>query len=133
MSCPSIRYIPTTGFYYVITGGDKVILVRSKDLKNWELGHYNGGVVAESLPNVDCTLMAANWTAWVPSASDRDQLNKCSVWDHFASDSDLTEFRHNGEVSTLLMWQASDQASQGLSLFAQYDGDQASYFAKNFD
>jgi len=44
-ACPSIRYIPATGYYYVISGGTNVYITRSKDLVNWELGHYNGGVI----------------------------------------------------------------------------------------
>jgi len=132
-ACPSVRYIPSTGYYYVISGGNKVYVVRSKDLMKWELGHSNGGAICQSTPAIDCTVMPSNWTSWAPTDAVRTQLNRCSAWDHFASDADLTEFVHDGTVSTLLMWQVSDQASQGLSLLSQYNGDQGSYFAANFE
>jgi len=34
---PSIRW--SAGYYYVITGGHNVLLVRSKDLRTWEAPH----------------------------------------------------------------------------------------------
>jgi len=132
-ACPSVRYIPSTGYFYVITGGDKVYLLRSKDLITWETGHYNGGAIFQSSPSTDCHIMPSNWTDWHPDTNTVTQLNRCAAWDKFASDADLTEFvQPNGKVSTMLMWQVSDQATQGLSVFSQYEGDQASFFAANF-
>ena len=34
--CPSVRYVPSDGFYYVVTGGHNIWLLRSQDLRTWE-------------------------------------------------------------------------------------------------
>jgi hypothetical protein len=41
-ACPSIRYDPATGYYYVLTGGNSISVLRSLDLQKWEV---SGGVV----------------------------------------------------------------------------------------
>jgi hypothetical protein len=37
-SCPSIRFDPSTGYYYVLTGGNEIAILRSLDLQKWEVG-----------------------------------------------------------------------------------------------
>lgn len=35
-ACPSVRYLPSDGYYYTGSGGRKIVLQRSKDLLHWE-------------------------------------------------------------------------------------------------
>jgi len=132
-ACPTIRYVPTTGYYYVISGGNNVYITRSKDLINWELGHYNGGTVLSPSPAEDCKVMSRDWTAWNPSDATRTLLvQKCNTWDKDADDADLTEIQYNGKVATLLMWDSTNQASIGFSELGLYEGPMADYFAANY-
>merc|ERR1711904_351078 len=36
IACPSVRYLPSDGYYYTVSGGSIVQLQRSKDLLKWE-------------------------------------------------------------------------------------------------
>ncbi len=42
-ACPSIRYDPATGYYYVLTGGNSISVLRSLDLQKWEVRGRGGG------------------------------------------------------------------------------------------
>ena len=35
-ACPSVRYLPSDGYYYTVSGGNTIPLMRSKDLLTWE-------------------------------------------------------------------------------------------------
>ena len=38
LACPSVRYLPSDGYYYTVSGGSIIPLMRSKDLLVWETG-----------------------------------------------------------------------------------------------
>jgi hypothetical protein len=63
-SCPSIRYDSASGFYYVLTGGDAVVVLRSRTLAkgSWQLGAGKGVVLGAD--DGDCKLAGAPFGAW---------------------------------------------------------------------
>ena len=44
LGCPSVRYLPSDGYYYTVSGGNIIPLMRSKDLLSWETA--NGAISA---------------------------------------------------------------------------------------
>ena len=42
LGCPSVRYLPSDGYYYTVSGGNIIPLMRSKDLLSWETA--NGAI-----------------------------------------------------------------------------------------
>jgi len=132
-ACPSVRYVPSTGYYYVVSGGNDVYITRSKDLMNWELGKYNGGAILSPDPAGDCKVMSRDWTAWNPPNATRELLvNKCNTWDKDADDADLTEINYKGKVATLFMWDATNQGGIGFAELGLYEGTMEEYFAANY-
>jgi len=132
-ACPSIRFIPETGYYYVSTGGDYIYVVRSKDLKNWELGHYNSGTIIKPT-TADCFFMSSKWTAWNPPNATMQLMSTCTKWDIDVSDSDLTEvMAADGSVNTIFLYQPNNQGGVGFSsLFIHY-GNYQSFFESYFN
>ena len=63
-SCPSIRYDPASGYYYVLTGGDAIVVLRSRTLAkgSWQLGSGRGVVLGADAG--DCRLAGAPYGAW---------------------------------------------------------------------
>jgi len=46
--CPSIRYLPSDGHYYVISGGHNIWLTRSSDLVHWEIAGGRTPIIVPS-------------------------------------------------------------------------------------
>jgi len=132
--CPTIRYVPATGYFYVLTGGHWIYFMRSKDLRIWEPTKYDGSVIIKPSFDEDCTQIPKAWSDWTPSANAVTLLTKnCTKWDQNADDIDITEIKlADGSTATLLMWDASDQRAIGFSELAVYKGDMASFFAAWF-
>jgi len=40
-ACPSVRYLPSDDYYYTVSGGDTVDIMRSRDLLQWERSSGN--------------------------------------------------------------------------------------------
>jgi len=133
-SCPTVRYVPSTGYFYVLTGGSKVYIVRSKDLANWEMGHYNGGAIL-SYSSDDCKVISKDWSDWNPSPSVLQLLvQNCTAWNHNNDDVDITQIKlPDGSAGTLLLYDATNQASIGFAELALFRGDLETYLAANFE
>lgn len=126
-ACPSLRYDPSTGYFYVLTGGQQLLALRSKTLEkgSWQLG-ANGGVFL-SPDQKDCVLAPAPFGGWYsPSAEAQAHLSSClSTPSGFGNDSDvdLTEVvLANGTVVTVLQYGSGDQKTFGFSNLAVYEG-----------
>jgi len=129
---PSIRFIPQTGYYYVTSGGNNIFIIRSQDLSNWELGHYNGGAVI--MPSLfDCTFMAHSYTAWNPSEETVKLMDVCLDWDLVVSDSDMTEIKAaDGSVRTMFLYQPNNLAGIKFSNLFIYYGNFQKFFESYF-
>jgi len=130
-ACPSVRYV--AGYYYVITGGQNIYIVRSKDLATWELGHYDGGALVKPNRTNDCFFISKEWSAWQPNSDTVKLMGQCSTWDTCVSDSDLTEIvQPDGSINTLVLYQPNNQAGIGFSSLFLHKGDYASFFQSYF-
>jgi hypothetical protein len=117
--CPSLRHDAVTGWYYSLTGGKAIIVVRSKNLTvgSWQLasaaaaGVTAGGVVLPPTAD-DCALAPAPYGGWfVPDANASAHLAACKAdgWGN-DSDVDLTEvLLPGGGVGTLVQYGSGDQ------------------------
>jgi hypothetical protein len=64
-ACPSIRFDPSTSWYYLLTGGNTIFLLRSQNLTtgSWQLASVPGGGII--VPDAsDCVAGGAPWAAW---------------------------------------------------------------------
>jgi hypothetical protein len=126
-SCPSIRYDIETGYFYVLTGGMAIILLRSKDLKTWELASQGTGgdgkhgwiIYPDQRDCVPCS--ASGLACYTPNAEARQHMEtNCPSPFGFGDDSDvdLTEVVINGTRGTLFEYGSGDQATFGFSNYA---------------
>jgi hypothetical protein len=69
--CPSIRYDPTTGYYYVVTGGNEIAVLRSFDLANWEVSETCVGPPVNAGARTRDCLCACEWGRWVVGSSSK--------------------------------------------------------------
>ena len=81
-ACPSIRFDPSTGYYYVLTGGDKIVVLRSKTLTkgSWQLATAASPSGAIIVPDrVDCVQAGAPYGAWfTPSPVAQKLMDQCT-------------------------------------------------------
>lgn len=149
-SCPSIRYDPATGYYYVLTGGYQIIILRSKTLLkgSWELGTNNG--VFLNPDNNDCIIIQdPPFGGWFNISTYPDavqHVNAClanASGPGFGNDSDvdlsevivssawlarnvagfvITDTTPATSVVTLIQYGSGDQKSFGFSNLAVYPG-----------
>lgn len=127
-ACPSIRYDPSTQFFYVLTGGISLLVLRSQNLTrgSWQLGQSMGVVLSAN--QGDCRQAPAPYGQWFNLSSYPDAVNdvsKCLAGSPtgpgFGADSDvdLTEYvTPNGDVVTLVQYGSGDQATFGFSNLA---------------
>ena len=88
--CPSVRYLPSDGYYYVISGGHTVELARSKDLLSWEASNQSTLFIMPSSRDVLAATSVMKTAAtnlqkggWYLSAPHRQ------MWDHASNDADM--------------------------------------------
>ena len=88
--CPSVRYLPSDGYYYVISGGHTVELARSKDLLSWEASNQSTLFIMPSSRDVLAATSVMKSAAtnlqkggWYLSAPHRQ------MWDHASNDADM--------------------------------------------
>jgi hypothetical protein len=130
---PSIRYVHQTGYYYVTTGADSIYIVRSKDLINWELGHYNNGKVI-SPSSADCAFIPHSYTSWNPDEEVAHFMSQCPDWDLSVSDADMTEVKAaDGSVRTMFLYRPNNQEEVSFSNFLMYYGTFHKFFESYFD
>ena len=79
-ACPSIRFDPSTGYYYILTGGYEIFLLRSQTLLkgSWELANVPRGAIISPDRN-DCVVMGPPYGAWYkPSTLAQQYLDNCT-------------------------------------------------------
>jgi hypothetical protein len=131
-SCPSIRFVPATGYYYVLTGGNTIYIVRSRNLKDWELGSRSG-VLSPSLD--DCKIAPAYFGAYIPTASEESLIRACTA-KGFGDDSDIDLMEWwdplLNTTAVLLQYGAGNQQTFGFSNLAVYAGTLPAFLASFF-
>jgi hypothetical protein len=127
-TCPSIRYDPASGFYYVLQGGYQILITRSTSLRlgSWSLGSNDGVMLAPDA--ADCALAPAPFGGWyTPDAAAAALIAACQgAPEGFGDDSDvdLTEvvLPGGGGVATLLQYGSGNQKTFGFSNLALLPG-----------
>ena len=133
-SCPSLRH--DGEFFYYLTGGTNIHILRSKDLISWTESATN--VLTHSDPG-DCIIAPAWFGPYIPNEEALQRLTKCGVSGNFGDDSDidLVEWpnpygnTNNGPI-TLFEYGSGDQATFGFSNLAQYNGSMISFLQSFF-
>lgn len=96
--CPSIRFLPSDGYYYILTGGHNIWLLRSKDLQKWEepeikpfiAPSIGDGVVASPAVGNPATIDASDeWYAAHSMNTTHEMLANLNDWDHNSNDADM--------------------------------------------
>lgn len=118
--CPSLRYDGRAGWWYVMTGGGSISVLRSPTLQrgSWTLG---GTLLAPD--SGDCAIAPAPFGGWYsPSAEAAAHIAACQAGDKGfgdVSDVDVTEVVvANGSVATLFQYGPGDQRTFGFSALA---------------
>merc|ERR1712060_426755 len=96
LACPSVRYLPSDGYYYTVSGGSNIILQRSRDLLNWERSAGSSApfikpsasdvqvasdimsTAAQNLCNGYADLSIPYWNKWDRDSNDADLC--CESW-----------------------------------------------------
>jgi hypothetical protein len=67
-------------FYFISLS---VYIMRSKDLKTWQAGIYDDGVILKPINADDCKQISKEWSNWSPSPAALVLLGKnCTQWDN---------------------------------------------------
>jgi hypothetical protein len=133
-SCPALRHDGV--YFYYLTGGTDIHVLRSKDLQAWEeaprlaLSHAAPG---------DCVVAPAWFGPYVPQGEAAARLASCGASGGFGHDSDvdLVEWpapfgSSAGGPATLLEYGSGDQKSFGFSNLAMANGTLASFLQSFF-
>ena len=117
--CPSLRYDESAGFWYVLTGGESISVIRSPSLLrgSWTLG---GTLLAPD--DGDCLIAPAPFGGWyTPSAAAAAHIADCTKGSKgfgYVSDIDVTEVVVDGAIQTLFQYGPGDQHTFGFSALA---------------
>jgi len=122
-ACPSVRYLPSDGYYYTVSGGSKIPLMRSRDLLVWETA------AGPATPFIQASLGDVK-TAGSVMASAASNLVKGhanlsfpfqSQWDHDSNDADLcceswggASPEKGGPEISYVLWGADGQGTSGF-------------------
>ena len=96
--CPSIRFLPSDGHYYILTGGHNIWMLRSADLRTWEqpasrpfiAPSAGDGAVASPAVGNPATIDASDaWYAANGMNTTREMLARLDDWDHNSNDADM--------------------------------------------
>lgn len=119
-ACPSVRYLPSDGYYYTVSGGHTVALQRSRDLLVWESA---SDVFIQPSPAdvlVATSVMATSQSNLeVSHAVQSIPLQR--QWDHDSNDADLcceawggASTAKGGPSTSYVIWGADGQGSSGF-------------------
>ena len=119
-ACPSVRYLPSDGYYYTVSDGHVIYLQRSKDLLHWETASVN---FVENSPGDVLTASSV-------MASAAENLRKSHAnlsfpvrekWDHDANDADFCCESWGGASpskgapnGSFVIWGADGQGGSGF-------------------
>jgi len=123
LACPSVRYLPSDGYYYTISGGRHVMLQRSRDLLVWEQQPLNAASpFIQASANDTLTASSVMISAadnLVRGYANLSTLNR-SRWDHDANDADMcceswggASPDRGGPNKSYVLWGADGQGSSG--------------------
>jgi hypothetical protein len=117
-SCPSLRHDGT--FFYYLTGGTDIHILRSIDLRNWTESPRH--VLSHGDPG-DCVVAPAFFGPYVPTGVALQHLQTCGPNGNFGDDSDVD----------LVEWPAPfGSAANGPAVLLEYgSGDQRSFGFSN--
>lgn len=122
LACPSVRYLPSDGYYYTVSGGSNIILQRSKDLLNWEKSLGSSApfirpsasdvqvatdimaTAAENLCNGYADLSIPYWSKWDRDSNDADLC--CESWGGASPEK-------GGPAISYVLWGSDGQGASG--------------------
>lgn len=130
-SCPSIRYDVRSGYYYVLTGGNTIRILRSQNLRDWTLAREP--VLTPSIE--DCNIASSFFGNYTPGSHEKSLIAKCTA-KGFGNDSDVdlmewVDPRTNTTV-VLLQYGSGDQATFGFSNLALFSGTLPNFLQSYF-
>ena len=133
-SCPSLRH--DGNFFYFLTGGTNIRILRSVDLRQWSVAPRN---VISHVDAGDCVVAPAFFGPYIPTGVALQHLQQCGAAGNFGDDSDvdLTEWpapfgsaAHG--PATLIQYGSGDQATFGFSNLALFNGSMNAFLQSFF-
>ena len=136
-SCPSLRHDGT--FFYYLTGGTDIMMLRSRDLRDWT--QAKALVLSHAEPG-DCVVAPA-WfgapTGYVPTGDAAAHMAACGATGNYGDDSDvdLVEWPQPfgaaaGGPAVLLQYGSGNQATFGFSNLALFNGSMVEFLQSYF-
>ena len=121
-ACPSVRYLPSDGYYYTVSGGNTIPLMRSKDLLVWEraLGDAAPFIKASAGDNQTASSVMTSAAANLVKGHANLSFPFRPEWDHDANDADLcceswggASPEKGGPEIAYVLWGADGQGASG--------------------
>ena len=123
LACPSVRYLPSDGYYYTVSGGHVVELMRSKDLLTWETSKGPASPFIQASPGdirVASDIMHSAASNLRKGHANRSFPHRAE-WDLDANDADLcceswggAAPEKGGPSGSYVLWGADGQGSSGF-------------------
>ena len=132
-SCPSLRH--DGQFFYYLTGGSNIQILRSPDLVAWVLAPRS--VIEHAAPG-DCVVAPPFFGPYAPEGEAAQRLAACGAGGNFGDDSDVDlvewpqPFGAGGGPSVLLEYGSGDQRTFGFSNLAFFNGSMAAFLQGYF-
>ena len=125
LACPSVRYLPSDGYYYTISGGNIIPLMRSKDLLVWETAAGASAPFIQSSPGdikVASSIMSSAASNLANGHANLSFPHR-EIWDKDANDADFCCESWGGAspekggptISYVLWWVTRNQLPRLLS------------------
>jgi hypothetical protein len=121
--CPSIRYLPSDGYYYVISGGNRIPLQRSRDLVTWETasGASTPFIIASASDTKTASgVMSSAHSNLVHGHAYEHSFENRSEWDKDANDADMcceswggASPEKGGPTGSFVLWGCDGQDASG--------------------
>lgn len=122
LACPAVRYLPSDGYYYTVSGGNAISLMRSRDLLTWETA--SGPAAPFIQASAADIKVARNVMSSAAANLAYGQANLSfgnrSIWDKDANDADLcceswggASPEKGGPEIAYVLWGADGQGSSG--------------------
>lgn len=123
LACPSVRYLPSDGYYYTVSGGHTVALMRSRDLLSWETA--SGEAAPFIQPSTGDIQVASGVMRSATANLARGHANLSfphrAIWDLDANDADLcceswggASPDKGGPTVSYVLWGADGQGASGF-------------------
>ena len=123
LACPSVRYLPSDGYYYTVSCGHIIPLMRSKDLLTWETASGPSAPFIQSSPADILVASSVMKSAAENLAKGHANLSfpHRVIWDKDANDADLcceswggASPEKGGPAISYVLWGADGQGSSGF-------------------